>query len=388
MKITVIGWYGTETVGDRAILAGLISFFYKAFNDFELNIGSLYPFFTDRTISEDYALWKKIVAKDFKISLFNSKKIKELNEAITSSDFVIMGGGPLMHLEELSMIEYAFKKAKKLKKKTALLGCGVGPIFHHKRFRKYLLNIYKYSDLTILRDKQSKINLIEIANEFKVSINKDSIYVSYDPAVECAISYTKIHKAQEENYVAFNLRSFPTEYAQRDISKSVNNFLEKLVGQLANENKDKLIRLMPMHYFYIGGDDREFLNQIRFKYSQINNIEVQNKNLSLAKTMEVYRNSKFSIGMRFHAVLLQTIVSRKNYILDYTEPKKGKIYGFIKDIDKEGFYNDRYIQLQNEKLLSYKVDFRQDKQFSIDFNKIEELNRKVYIFKIKELFEL
>lgn len=26
MKITIIGWYGTETIGDRAILAGLFSF--------------------------------------------------------------------------------------------------------------------------------------------------------------------------------------------------------------------------------------------------------------------------------------------------------------------------------------------------------------------------
>ncbi len=44
MRILIIGWYGTETIGDRAILAGLISFFSKVYRCFEIKIGSLYPF--------------------------------------------------------------------------------------------------------------------------------------------------------------------------------------------------------------------------------------------------------------------------------------------------------------------------------------------------------
>jgi hypothetical protein len=50
--------------------------------------------------------------------------------------------------------------------------------------------------------------------------------------------------------------------------------------------------------------------------------------------------------MRFHSVLLQTIVNGSNYILDYTEIKKGKIVGFVNDIDNDGFYNNRCIHLQ------------------------------------------
>ena len=44
MKITIIGWYGTETIGDRAILAGLISIFNQAYDEFEVKLGSLNPF--------------------------------------------------------------------------------------------------------------------------------------------------------------------------------------------------------------------------------------------------------------------------------------------------------------------------------------------------------
>jgi polysaccharide pyruvyl transferase WcaK-like protein len=53
VKITVIGWYGTETIGDRAILAGLLSLFDEVFGDFELKLGSIYPFFSERTLYED-----------------------------------------------------------------------------------------------------------------------------------------------------------------------------------------------------------------------------------------------------------------------------------------------------------------------------------------------
>ena len=41
MIITVIGWYGTETIGDRAILAGLISLFNKSYTYFEIKKNDL-----------------------------------------------------------------------------------------------------------------------------------------------------------------------------------------------------------------------------------------------------------------------------------------------------------------------------------------------------------
>jgi polysaccharide pyruvyl transferase WcaK-like protein len=53
MNITIIGWYGTETVGDRGILAGILDIINISEVD-NIFLGSLYPFFTERTLSEDY----------------------------------------------------------------------------------------------------------------------------------------------------------------------------------------------------------------------------------------------------------------------------------------------------------------------------------------------
>ncbi|KAB7892669.1 polysaccharide pyruvyl transferase family protein [Poseidonibacter ostreae] len=381
MKITIIGWYGTETIGDRAILAGLFSFFNKSYDDFEIKLGSLYPFFSQRTINEDYSFYKEIVNKDFKIDIFNSKDSKELTTAIKSSDLIVMGGGPLMDLGELFMVEYAFKKAKKLGIKTALLGCGVGPLFH-KKYRKSVLNISLHSDIIILRDKKSKDNLEEIYKEFNQSFNRELINTSFDPAVECTLEYNKQNVKVQSDYIAVNLREFPLEYNQQNDSKNINNDLKNFIKELAIKYSDRKIKLMPMHYFYIGGDDRVFLNSIALDL-KLENIEVQNANLTLKETIEIYQNAYFNVGMRFHSVVLQTISSGKNYVLDYTEPKKGKIYGFLKDIDKDLFYNSRYISLQNDQI-STEIINNENNKFILNTNEIEEY-MTIYLTKLKEI---
>lgn len=351
MKITIIGWYGTETIGDRAILAGLFSFFAKVYEDFEIKLGSLYPFFSERTINEDYCFYKELVGKDFKIDIFNSKDSKELVTAIKDSDLVVMGGGPLMDLSELFMVEYAFKKAKKHDVKTALLGCGVGPLFK-KKFKKSVLNIVNNSDIIILRDNQSKDNLKRISKEFSISLKDVNVLVSLDPAVECCIKYKHTNVAVTESYIAVNLRAFPAEYSENDQGYLINNNLSAFIKKLSKQFSGREIRLIPMSYFYLGCDDREFLNEIILK-ERLNNVFVQNKPLTLKETIQVYHNAYFNIGMRFHSVVFQTIISGKNFILDYTEPKKGKIYGFIKDIDKSSFYDDRYVTLQDENTIEF-----------------------------------
>jgi len=379
MKITIIGWYGTETIGDRAILAGLFSIFNKVYDNFEIKLGSLYPFFSERTISEDSEFWREIIGKDINLELFNSKKFTELDYAIRESGIVVMGGGPLMHDDDLFMVEYAFKKAKKFGKKTAILGCGIGPLFY-KHHRKSVLEIAKYSDLIILRDTKSKDTLIEIVTDYRESLNIDNIFTSLDPSVECVLEYAKLNTKNQKEYIGVNLRKYPSNYGE--VQKDIDGDLVNFVKNITDKYNDNDVRLIPMHYFHIGNDDRAFLNHIKFEL-QNKNIEVQNKNLTLKETIMLFQNAHFNIGMRFHSVVLQTIASGKNYILDYTQPRKGKISGFLQDIDIQGFYNDRYINLQIEEI-SNNILKNEDDIFLVNNTLIyDKVN--VYLEKLREI---
>jgi len=355
-KITIVGWYGTETIGDRAILTGLMSMLSSSFGTLEVFLGSLYPFYSQRMIHDDEGLYNQQIGQEIHISLFDSKNPRELDEAVTQSDLVVMGGGPLMHIQPLYMVDYAFRKAKKLKKPTAVLGCGIGPLFS-LQYKKVLLSIIEHSNCVILRDSKSRDSIKDICRKLNYDLGNKEVLVSLDPALKCAWDFKNkgVSLPDEEFYLSVNYRSFPGGYSRKDLSQRINEEIINFTKLLARKNPDYPVYLTPMHYFSVGTDDRIFLNYVKEKCN-CSNLVVQNEPLTLAGTMEIFSHSSFNVGMRFHSVLLQTVLSGKNIILDYTEPGKGKINGFIQMIDSSGFYKKRYVNLQESSLSLEKMD--------------------------------
>jgi polysaccharide pyruvyl transferase WcaK-like protein len=362
LKIVVLGWYGTETIGDRAILAGLVTVMKDLEPNARFSLGSLYPFFSRRTLSEDAPLYEKLTGRRVEFELFDSKDASTLDKELMSADWVMMGGGPLMDLKELYLIEYAFKKAKLLGKKTALFGCGVGPLYVAE-FQHTLLRIIRHADVRIFRDLRSKEVLEELGGKYGYYFSPQSLHVAPDPAVVCVRTFQEKCPIDSVagGYIALNLRQYPKEYGSAQKSDRINESLKEWVRQLATMFNESIIRLVPMHYFHIGGDDRAFLNRISLELG-MQNIQVQNAPLSLEETMKVYQSAHLNIGMRFHAVVLQSLLSGRNYILDYTQPGIGKISGFLHDCDSEGFYRDRYVSLQDDDGFTLDIRF-DDRQF-------------------------
>ena len=95
MKITIIGWYGTETIGDRAILAGVFSVCNKTVTEHnEYKLGAIYPFFTERTLQEDKKFLKRYAnIEESDLTIFSSKNKSELENAIKWCDVVLRAFG-------------------------------------------------------------------------------------------------------------------------------------------------------------------------------------------------------------------------------------------------------------------------------------------------------
>lgn len=252
---------------------------------------------------------------------------------------------------------------------TGIIGCGVGPVFNNE-FKKSTINIIKNSDIIILRDEKSKKNLVDIFKEFNENLNADKIKVSFDPAVECALKFLSIKREFiKSDEILINLRDFPKEYSRDEDNLIINNILEEFIVNVSKKFNNNVIRLIPMHYFHIGDDDRNFLNKIKLK-NKLDNVVVQNEVLSLEETMDKFLQAKFCIGMRFHSVVLQTILNGKNLILDYTEPKRGKISGFISDIDDLNFYENRFVSLQEIENIPMEIlhDNFEKNRFTYDYD--------------------
>lgn len=381
MIITIVGWYGTETIGDRAILFGIINILKETFNDISIELGSLFPFFTNRTINEDYEIWKEIDGKDISINLFDLNKKEELVGAIRKSDVVMMAGGPLMNIGNMFMIEYAFRKAKKYGKKTALLGCGIGPIYK-KKYKKNLYEIIRRSDVTIVRDMVSKKNYEEIFKEIGVDYKKYQVYKSIDPSIKCCITYIKKYRKKVDklgDYCVINVRKYPIGYSHK--KTDYNEIIIDIVNKIVKNNSGIPCLLLPMHYFHVGGDDRLFQNEIALRLKN-ENVEVQNKHLNLIQTLKVNASAYKCYAMRYHAVVFQTILNGNNYIIDYTDPIKGKINGFLENIEGCEFYRNRMVKLQeNEKVIGGEDEI--EKKY---LPNLKQLNHELDVYR-KKLIE-
>ena len=114
-------------------------------------------------------------------------------------------------------------------------------------------------------------------------------------------------------------------------------------------------------------------------------VDVQNRPLSLRDTMEVYRDARYCYGMRFHSVLLQTILNGNYYILDYTDPTKGKIVGLLESL---GIYEQVKQAGKYVSLVDGTNEFSTNTGVPVKIaNSIISDYRSIYISKLKELFK-
>lgn len=364
-KVCIIGWYGTETLGDRAILDGIFQILKATYANVDIYLGSLYPFFTERTLYEDKDIYERSLGGAH-IDIFDSKNKKELYSIIKQSDLIAVGGGPLMDLNELYIIQRAFNFANKIGVKKVILGCGLGPL-HTPRLESVVRKILTLSDLVVLRD----IFSYEIAKKMGCY----SAEILCDPAIISVLEYQRLtnHKVTRVNKVAVNLRKFDNTYGVE--IDNINKQFVKLLKCLSEQFD--IVHLIPMHTFSIGGDDRMFYqNMLANTDIILENIKVQNIPQNLYELYEAFTEAEACIGMRYHSVLMQSLLNGNNYILDYTQPEVGKISGFIQKIKGKEFYYNRLCNLQCDELNTescIKV-LMSNKKFEVQLDRISIIN--------------
>lgn len=338
--INVIGWYGTETIGDRGILGGLIRVFSHRYSDFVIRLGSLYPFYSNRCIYEDLDFYRVLSDNKLReITTYDVTNIGELRHTIRQSDILCFGGGPLMDVPAMFNMEYAFSYAKRQHVKTAILGCGIGPL-SQKNIIQSVMHLINLADVVILRDALSLDTYRSLGGTKK-------LVVSVDPACFCALAYYEhnIPANRRGNQCAMNFRDVShDQYASAYLGKYKDYFRE-LIANCVDSTSYSIV-LTPMHSFYHGGDDRYFLNSLAVDFPK-ERVQVMNNPLSLQQTLALFFDSDVCYGMRFHSVLFQTVLNGNNYIIDYTNPNNGKTIGLLKQLGLQDDYKSAYCSLVN-----------------------------------------
>ena len=121
--VLITGWYGTETNGDKAILAEILYFLRSCSPECKITITTLCQRISIQT--------------NIELNCTEYVDLVDLNRAhlrsvIGGVDAVIIGGGPLMESSAMENLALIFNEANRQNKARIIFGCGIGPIHTEK----------------------------------------------------------------------------------------------------------------------------------------------------------------------------------------------------------------------------------------------------------------
>lgn len=324
-RVLIVGWFGTETAGDKAILASVVQRLKLRSQPPEnIILASLHPFVSRHTLKE-LGIPELQIVETFS---------PEFMESCRSCDEVVVGGGPLMDLEILNHILFAFIEARRRNGLTRVEGCGIGPL-SDPRFIPVVREILRLANVRTLRDKASAFRC---RNEFGLSSE-----VVEDPAIDFVRAWMRQSPDANRNSqvdVACFLRAWGEDY-RGDLSPSQfvlnrNAFELGLVNSLSSLIHKWGLRmaLYPMHSFSVGGDDRNFNRRLARRMHEgrtfpAGALTVERLPMAPAEILTAMKASKLNVCMRFHSVVFAQTLGVPYIAIDYTGG--GKIRAFLEE---------------------------------------------------------
>jgi polysaccharide pyruvyl transferase WcaK-like protein len=327
-SVFIVGWYGTETVGDKAILGSIFDHYRQRNPLVSFSVASFYPFVTRRSLDE-------LDERAEVIPVYSAAFIRQA----ATADVVVIGGGPLMDLNELSIPLWAFKISRLFGKQRVVFGCGLGPLRKPRNLAVVRRILSLATDIR-LRDSQSVI----FANEL---IGRQDIELIQDPAIAYAAKRSQTLREQvptvDSDVIACFLRDWPREYTGEMSIDEYHQTKDKFEANLARclqtvctENGLRLV-LYPMHTFVVGGDDRVFYRQFIQKYfNNFRQVSYEYQPTNVDSILLAMLRARVCVCMRFHSVLFAHTLHKPYVAIDYSN--HGKIYSFMQDVQAMNDY--------------------------------------------------
>ncbi len=312
-EILLVGWYGTETAGDVAILLGIIEEYLEKNPKLQFILFSLYPYYTKLAVSE---MESRLSSRVKVLSYHGMMALR----AAHNCDSIMMAGGPLMDIPQTRLIASLFLLFCNQGKHRIIEGCGIGPL-NIEEYRRNVLHIVRLASQVSVRDQSSQRLLQSLGI-------KKTIQVRNDPS-ETYVTCTKIqHIQQGRGMIRCFLRELTAEYPQAitldDATQKIKHFLFRLIEWYPQHQ----IELWSMHYFPIGNDDRLYAKKIAGDVGG-GRILVDYEPRSPLEILQAMAEADFCVCMRFHSVVFAATIGTPFIAIDYTAG--GKIRGFLED---------------------------------------------------------
>jgi polysaccharide pyruvyl transferase WcaK-like protein len=325
LNVLICGWYGTETLGDKAILGGVVKAIESNFDSVSFHIASLESYISAMTIRQMPEL------KNCEVLT-----ISEALDSIDSMGLVVAGGGPLMAIKELAEILAIFQRAAKAGVPTMIAGCGVGPL--NQPFQNEVVgSILNLASCRIFRDQKS----LMLAQGLGVDITYD--IVAEDPAFTWLCDNIDKNPSTDFRYgtnqdlkLLLGLRDWPSyQYApglQADEAQNIKSNFErefiKGLELLLDRFPNLTIIPFPMCTNHIGGDDRWFYRRLfRNNEKILATLDGQYLGAEVppSEAITIFQGASAALTMRYHSLIFALASGLPTVSIDYTLGE-GKVF--------------------------------------------------------------
>jgi len=289
----VLGWWGTETIGDQAILAGIARALEHVLPiGANIAVASAECFVTEESLRAiERPNWSAIT-------------IGSAREAIRTGRVrnALIGGGPLMSIRPLKELERLFVDAHRSGARTAIVGCGIGPV-SGRWATSSIRNMLEAADFVGLRDEPS----VEVAH----ALGSRGARLIHDPAL-WHVSTDGLTAARAEE-VALAVRVPDPLYAPGRSPSSTSTFARELADAIDRTDRDFVA--VPMHTYHVGGDDRWLLRDIA---EHTDKVRFSWRRTTLTETRWLLAASGAVVAGRYHAFVLSAAAGTPTVALDYS----------------------------------------------------------------------
>jgi polysaccharide pyruvyl transferase WcaK-like protein/MoaA/NifB/PqqE/SkfB family radical SAM enzyme len=323
--VLITGWYGTETAGDKAILAECLHFLKTYAPGCRVTLTTI-----DRKISQQTQLELADCHDANLVEMANGHD----PSLIESVDAVIIGGGPLMETRQIHCIWRMFVEANRQRRARIVFGCGVGPL-HTDRMRQITAAILQMTTAGFLRDQES--------HEYAVKLAPDtSLGYACDPALgylqrwlvnnHCGTPYDNA-PLRIAGLLRANTNEFIVDQTKPELGDSNARAALKIAQILESVCKTHQVKadLLHMNAPWIGGDDRMFNRRIAGFLSNSGQVRVERAYLPLEGLLRSLHAADAAVAMRYHGHLFCMALGIPFLSIDYTG-KPGKVHSLVQRI--------------------------------------------------------
>ena len=320
-KVAILGWYGTETLGDCAILGEILAQLHTRGHAGKQIV--VFGTFPART---------RISLRQLGYPAVESRHLSELHAASilpAGLETFIFGGGPLCDGRPMLQVADVLERAAAQGKKVVLWGVGIGPL-EEETYKQAVRRILAAASQVTLRDTASRRQ----ADALHLFRSDQSVDVGEDPA----FGYIHRRFAGQANspaptrYVLFAGRPLPSNLwpdpaAHRQACVEFDDKLAQIFTEIVRRGYK--IHMLPHEYW--PEDDRDYYVRLCARCGNPPEICLIEPELTVDEALDIYNQAAAVLAVRFHAAVFAIALAKPFLAVDYLRGG-GKTMALLADI--------------------------------------------------------